>query len=100
MLTSDSKVKEKLPPDTDEAHIVLHFLDDYTHHVTGGDGEHSIMDLAPFLSLLEKEKEVRDKIVKLGTLVESGECDFTCLGDYLTKFMNESIEKIVAHMEL
>ena len=95
-------IKKKLSKDTDEVHIVIHFLDDYTRHM--GDHtatpEHSFMTLEPFVKMLEKEDDLKDQLLALGKKLENEECDFSCLGDSLTGFMNESLNRITAHVEL
>lgn len=89
-----------MPSDTDEEHVVLHFLDDYTSHVTGGNSDHKFMELEPLLSMLGKEDDLRHRLVELGKKLENAECDFTCLGDHLTQFMNDSFERLSAHADL
>jgi len=96
-----NKTKSSLPEGIDEEHIVLHFLDDYTAHVTGGQSDHKFMELEPFIAMLSKEDDLKLKLVELGKQLEKAECDFTCLGDNLTLFMNESMERLTAmHTEL
>lgn len=89
-----------MPPDTDEEHVVLHFLDDYTTHVTGGLSEHKFMELEPFITMLSQHDDIREKIVELGKSLERAECDFTCLGNNLTEILNESMERMMRHEEL
>lgn len=62
--------------------------------------EHSFMTLEPFVKMLEKEEDLRDQLLTLGKKLENEECDFSCLGDTLTSFMNESLTRITAHIEL
>lgn len=100
ILTSVNSTRDRLPEGTDEEHVVLHFLDDYTEHVTGGKSDHKFMELEPLLHMLGKEDDLKMKLVELGKMLEQAECDFTCLGDHMTKFMNDSFERIVAHIEL
>lgn len=96
-----NSTKSKLPANTDEEHVVLHFLDDYTNHVTGGKNDHKFMELEPFIDMLGKEDDLKVRLVELGKMLERAECDFTCLGDHLTKFMNDSFERLTAqHSEL
>lgn len=92
--------RKRLPNDTDEEHVVLHFLDDYTEHVTGGQNEHQFMQLEPFIAMLGEHDDLREKLVALGKMLEKAECDFTCLGDKLTEILNESITRMFAHTEL
>lgn len=80
--------------------MVLHFLDDYTAHVSGG-SEHKFMELEPFISMLGKHDDLREKLIDLGNKLERAECDFTCLGDHLTEILNESMERMMQqHSEL
>lgn len=79
---------------------MLHFLDDYTSHVTGGQDDHKFMALEPFVEMLSKEDELKKRLVELGKMLERAECDFTCLGDHLTNFMNDSLERLMQHEEL
>lgn len=75
--------------------MVLHFLDDYTTHITGGQSDHKFMQLEPFIDMLSKEDTLKMKLVELGRLLERAECDFSCLGDRLTQFMNDSMERMI-----
>lgn len=96
-----NKTKSNLPAETDEEHVVLHFLDDYTAHVTGDTNDHKFMTLEPFISMLGKEDELKVKLVELGKKLERAECDYTCLGDQLTQILNDSIDKLSGgHTEL
>lgn len=98
---TDNSTRSKLPPNVDDEHVVLHFLDDYTTHVTGGKSDHKFMELEPFINMLNKEDDLKIKLVELGKMLEKAECDFTCLGDHLTQFMNESLERLLSpHEEL
>lgn len=98
---SVNSTRSKLPADTDEEHVVLHFLDDYTTHVTGGKSDHKFMELEPFIKMLNKEDDLKVRLIELGRMLASAQCDFTCLGDHLTKFMNDSLERLMApHEEL
>lgn len=95
-----NSTRSKLPATTDEEHVVLHFLDDYTTHVTGGKSDHKFMELEPFINMLSKEDDLKVKLVELGKMLEKAECDFSCLGDHLTNFMNESFERLTQRVEL
>lgn len=96
-----NQTRAKLPADTDEEHVVLHFLDDYTAHVNGGKSDHKFMELEPLLSMLGKEDDLRVKLIEVGKLLEKAECDFSCLGRHLTEFMNESFKRMTGgHVEL
>ena len=78
----------------------MHFLDDYTTHVTGGQSDHKFMELEPFISMLGKHDDLREKLIDIGKMLERAECDFTCLGNHLTEFMNESMTRLMQHSEL
>lgn len=88
-----------MPADTDEEHVVLHFLDDYTAHVSGGT-EHKFMELEPFISMLGKHDDLRERLVELGKLLERAECDFTCMGEHLTDILNKAMDRMMQHTEL
>lgn len=79
---------------------MLHFLDDYTTHVTGGKNDHKFMELEPFLSMLGKEDDLKVKLVELGNMLERAECDYTCLSGQLTELLNEAIVRMTKHEEL
>ena len=91
--------RAKLPPETDEEHIVLHFLDDYTAHVSGHD-DHKFMELEPFISMLGKHDDLRERLVEFGKMLERAECNFDCMSSHLTEFMNDAMERLVKHDEL
>lgn len=93
-MQSVNTTKAKLSPGTDEEHVVLHFLDDYTSHVSGSD-EHKFMELEPFISMLGAHDDLREKLVALGNLLERAECDFTCLGDKLAEILSEAMERMM-----
>lgn len=95
-----NKTKSELPADTDQEHVVLHFLDDYTSHITGGQSDHKFMELEPLINMLSKEDDLKKRLVEIGKLLERAECDFTCLGDHLTQFMNDSMERLMPRDEL
>lgn len=73
----------------------MHFLDDYTAHVSGDPSDHKFMALDPFISLLSKEDDLKKRLVELGKLLEKAECDFTCLGQHLTDFMNDTLDRMM-----
>lgn len=53
------------------------------------------MALEPFISMLKAEDDLKKRLVELGKLLEKAECDFTCLGQHLTDFMNESLDRMM-----
>lgn len=53
------------------------------------------MALEPFISLLNKQDDLKKRLVELGKLLEKAECDFTCLGEHLTEFMNDTLERMM-----
>lgn len=55
------------------------------------------MELEPFIDMLGKHDDLKLKLVELGKMLERAECDFTCLGDHLTKFMNDSFDRLTQH---
>jgi len=92
--------RARLPATTDEEHVVLHFLDDYTSHVTGSNNDHKFMQLEPFIDMLGKHDDLKNKIIDLGAKIERAECDFTCLGDHLTDILNDAMERMLKRDEL
>jgi hypothetical protein len=92
--------RKRLPADTDEEHVVLHFLDDYTEHVSGGSTQHKFMQLEPFISMLSKHDDLREQLVELGKKLKRAECDFSCMGDNLGVILNKAMERMVSHTEL
>lgn len=58
------------------------------------------MELEPFINMLSKEDDLKVKLVELGKMLEKAECDFSCLGDHLTSFMNDSFERLTQRLEL
>lgn len=92
--------RSRLPSTTDEEHVVLHFLDDYAAHVSGSNNEHRFMDLEPFINMLGKHDDLREKLIDLGNKLEKAECDFNCLSEHLTVILNESMERMMRHDEL
>jgi hypothetical protein len=88
-----------LPADTDEEHVVLHFLDDYTAHVTGHN-DHKFMELEPFIAMLNEHDDLREQLVDLGKKLERAECDFSCMGDNLGVILNKAMHRMLKHDEL
>ncbi|KAG9508925.1 Solute carrier family 35 member G1, partial [Fragariocoptes setiger] len=68
--TRYNETRKRLPTDMDDAHVVMHFLDDYTQHMSGGKTEHSFMKLTPLLEILVREEELKQKLVDLGKKLE------------------------------
>lgn len=58
------------------------------------------MELEPFIAMLGEHDDLREKLVDLGNRLERAECNFTCMGDHLTDFMNESMERMMKRDEL
>lgn len=77
----------------------MHFLDDYTAHVSGGT-EHKFMQLEPFIAMLGKHDDLREQLIELGKKLERAECDFTCMGDNLGTILNKAMERMMQHTEL
>lgn len=77
----------------------MHFLDDYTAHVSGS-SDHKFMELEPFISMLNKHDDLREELTNLGKLLEKAECDFSCMGEHLKNILNKAMERMMQHTEL